>query len=125
MNLTITPRLFEAFLKCPTKCFLRSIGEVGDENSYGIWVHNQNDCYREQGIKTLVGRVTLEELVFGPFEKVDLKRARWRMAVNLIVHAGDLESCIHAVEKIISEDGCTPVKFIPIRFNFAGLTTRS
>jgi hypothetical protein len=30
----ITSALFEAYLKCPTKCFLRSQGEQGTDNAY-------------------------------------------------------------------------------------------
>jgi hypothetical protein len=37
----ITSNLFEAYLKCPTKCFLRSRGETGTENSYANWVRAQ------------------------------------------------------------------------------------
>jgi hypothetical protein len=29
----ITSDLFEAYLKCPTKCFLRSLGETGTNNN--------------------------------------------------------------------------------------------
>ena len=42
----ISPIVFEAYLKCPTKCFLRSRGEAGLENSYAGWVRSQNELYR-------------------------------------------------------------------------------
>jgi CRISPR/Cas system-associated exonuclease Cas4 (RecB family) len=44
----ITSSLFEAFLKCPTKCYLRSLGEVGAGNTYADWMKVQNDTYREE-----------------------------------------------------------------------------
>jgi hypothetical protein len=36
--MTITNDLVETFLKCPTKCFLRSCGEAGTGNLYAAWV---------------------------------------------------------------------------------------
>jgi hypothetical protein len=34
----ITSDLFQAYLKCPTKCWLRATGELGTGNSYSEWV---------------------------------------------------------------------------------------
>jgi hypothetical protein len=50
----ITSDLFEAYLKCPTKCFLRSLGEAGTNNSYANWVRAQYLYYSSEGIKQLV-----------------------------------------------------------------------
>src|SRR5215470_981233 len=46
----ITSRMFEAFLACPTKCFLRSIGQSGTDNTFTSWkeekliTYNADDC---------------------------------------------------------------------------------
>ena len=40
--MNITASLFEAFLKCPTKCYLRSVGETGAGNDYADWVKTRN-----------------------------------------------------------------------------------
>src|SRR2546421_507078 len=48
--MTITSRLFEAYLKCPTKCFLWSRGETGTSNSYADWAQVLNISYRSEGI---------------------------------------------------------------------------
>ena len=39
----ISSRLFEAFLKCPTKCWLRATGESFGGNAYAEWVKTQNE----------------------------------------------------------------------------------
>ena len=44
--MTITPTLFEALLKCPTKCWLRAAGEAPSGNPYAEWVQSQNGSYR-------------------------------------------------------------------------------
>ena len=51
-SMNVTSALFEAFLKCPTKCYLRSIGQTGGENAYAEWVHAQNDAYRSKTAKS-------------------------------------------------------------------------
>ena len=43
----ITSDLFDAFLKCPTKCYLHSTGQTGSGNAYAEWVREQNDAYRK------------------------------------------------------------------------------
>ena len=50
----ITADLFEAFLKCPTKCYLRSTGQAGSGNAYAEWVREQNDAYRKEAVQRLV-----------------------------------------------------------------------
>jgi hypothetical protein len=51
----ITSDLFEAYLKCPTKCFLRSLGETGTSNSYANWVRTQYLSYSSEGQTTCEG----------------------------------------------------------------------
>jgi len=67
----VTSDLFEAYLKCPTKCFLRSLGETGTNNSYANWVRTQNLSYFSEGIKQLVNDFTEDEVITGT---VDLGR---------------------------------------------------
>jgi hypothetical protein len=49
--MTITADLFEAFLKCPTKCYLRSRGEVGAGHAYADWLRTQNESWHRDRIK--------------------------------------------------------------------------
>jgi len=54
MSMTITNLLFEAFLRCPTKCFLRALGKAGNENAYSDWLRTQNASYCREAIKCLM-----------------------------------------------------------------------
>ena len=98
--MTITSRLFEAYLKCPTKCFLWSRGETGTSNSYADWAQVLNISYRSEGISRLKDGVASNECVAGPSEGKDLKAAKWRLAVNSKAYAENLESAIDAVERV-------------------------
>jgi hypothetical protein len=59
----ITADLFEAYLKCPTKCWLRSTGETSASNTYSEWVKVRNDSYRVNGTRQLVAESPNHEVV--------------------------------------------------------------
>jgi predicted RecB family nuclease len=113
--MNVTSALFEAFLKCPTKCYLRSTGQAGGENVYAEWVRAQNDVYRSKTAKLVIeAAADTEGPVASPAAK-DLKTAAWQLAVDLHVKAGAIESRIHAVERQPPQGQHRPAKFIPIR----------
>jgi predicted RecB family nuclease len=113
--MNITADLFEAYLKCPTKCFLRSRGEAGAGNAYADWVRSQTDSYRSEQIKELTataardGRIMTAPLTENP------KAADWGYTFDFVAQAQNLQSNIHVVERIPDEFG-RPIQFIPIRF---------
>jgi predicted RecB family nuclease len=114
----ITSDLFETYLKCPTKCFLRSLHETGTENSYANWVKAQHSSYSSKGIEHLVEGVAQDECVTGPIDSKEMWSSKWRLAIQTIARTQDLESSIHAVERLISEGGENSARLIPIRLIF-------
>jgi hypothetical protein len=46
--MVITSQLFAAYLKCPTKCWLRWTNEKPTGNTYAEWVADQNETYRDE-----------------------------------------------------------------------------
>ena len=115
----ITAGIVEAFLKCPTKCYLRSLGEVGTENAYANWARAQNESYRNDGIKRLTEGAAPDECIIGSPGTTNMKAAKWRLAMDYVVRAQNLESSLHAVERIASEGRGKPAQLIPIRFIFS------
>jgi len=113
VSMTITTYLFEAFLRCPTKCYLRSLGETGTENAYAEWVRARNETYENEGIKRLIGEHPEGECICRPPDLENLKRVKWQVAVNLSVQTQDLESIIQAVERVSSDGQGKPAQFIP------------
>ena len=114
----ITSDLFETYLKCTTKCFLRSLGETGTGNSYANWVKAEHLSYSSEGIKHLVEGVAEDECVTGPIDVKDTWSPKWRLAIQTIARTQNLESGIHAVERLISERGDKSAPLIPIRLVF-------
>ena len=120
----ITTSLFEAGLKCITKCFLRSLGEKGTGNTYADWVRTQAESYRTEGMKGLIAGAAGDEFIIGSPGAKNWKMAKWRLAVDLVVRAQSLESCLHAVERAPAEGRGQPSQFIPVRFVFTNKLTR-
>jgi predicted RecB family nuclease len=112
----LTSYLFDAFLKCPTKCYLCSTGQTGSGNAFAEWVRSQNDAYRGEATKRLTAGLPEAEVVVAPSAADDLKTAKWRLALDLPVQTGDMEIQLHAVERVPSEGRGRPAQFIPIRF---------
>ncbi len=141
--MTITPRLFEAFLKCPTKCWLRFTGEPPAGNAYAEWVQTETESYRADAARRLIANAPEAECAIAP-APTNLKTAQWRFAVDielrssrgneaqtsspeinqsLLTSAATVESRLHAVERIPSEGRGKAAQFIAIRFIYRNKVT--
>ena len=78
----ITSPLFDAFLKCATKCHLRSLGETGSGNQYADWVRAQDESYEREAARRLQEAVPEIERVVAPPANENFKAAKWRLAVD-------------------------------------------
>ena len=78
-RMKITPDLFQAHLKCPTKCWLRVTGESSSGNAYAEWVNTQNESYRVTETERLVAESPNGEVAASPAAE-NLKAAKWRLA---------------------------------------------
>ena len=85
----ITPHIFDAFLKCATKCHLRSLGEIGAGNEYADWVRGQDESYQREATRKLQEAVPETERVVAPPATENLKAAKWRLAVDLVAQTPD------------------------------------
>jgi len=80
MNISVD--LFEAFIKCSTKCWLRASGEPTSGNAYAEWVKAQNKFYRDDAAERLIVDVPANECEVAPVAE-NLKSAKWRLAVGV------------------------------------------
>ncbi|HEX7617310.1 MAG TPA: hypothetical protein VF480_01180, partial [Verrucomicrobiae bacterium] len=118
----ILSHLFEAFLKCPTKCWLRFTSEPPSGNEYAEWVQTEIESYRVAASKQSLVNLPESECAIPP-AAANLKTAKWQFAVDipartqlgssrgneaqtsppennqsLLTSAATIESCLHAVE---------------------------
>jgi hypothetical protein len=97
--MTVTANLVEAYLKCPTKCFLRWLGEASTSSEYADFVQAQQTSYRSEGINRLTQALTPNECGSGSFVTLIGKRAKWHVTIGSVARSGDLESAIDALRK--------------------------
>jgi len=90
--MAITPHLFEAFLKCPTRCWLRATGEPPSGNTYAEWVQTENESYRIEAAKRLMANTPTAECDPPPgssrreeahYSAENMKIAKWRLALDM------------------------------------------
>ena len=124
VNMTITVDLVEAFLKCPTKCFLRSGGEAGTGNAYAAWLQTKNNAFRIEGTKRLVAGVAPDKCAIGPQAMENPKPAQWHLGMDFAVQSQNLQCSCHAVQQIPSAGRGRTAQFVPIRFVFRNKLNR-
>ena len=112
--MTITNDLFEAFLRCPTKCFLRAEGALPSGNVFADWLKGEVESYRLETTTRFTKRLSPVVPFSGLLRNIDFISADWRWAVDATVRAQNLESRFHAIERIPSSSG--PAQLVPIRF---------
>jgi hypothetical protein len=71
------------YLKCPTKCWLRSGGETCEGNTYAEWVKGQSESYRAEGVRRLQDTLPEGERVVAP----PRENPKWRLAVDFVAQA--------------------------------------
>jgi hypothetical protein len=109
----ISSHLFEAYLECPTKCWLRAQSEPSTGNVYAEWRRAQNESYRKEWLERRLAIVAEADRILSPTFETDRKEATRRFAVDMRVQADDLECRIPAVERIRSEGRGRRFQFIP------------
>src|SRR5258708_7414257 len=133
----------EAFLKCPTKCWLRFTGEPRAGNTYAEWVQSEHESYRADAAKRLIANAPAGECAVAPIAET-LKTAKWLLAVDVPVRiefgnslgneaqlcmtensqslvtpaTTTVESRLHAIERIPSEGRGRAAQYTPIRYIF-------
>jgi predicted RecB family nuclease len=116
--------LFESYLECPTKCWLRSRAEPGTGNFHAEWVRAQNETYFLDGSRHLLATVPESDRATAPPIPKSPKDVTWRLAIDVRCRTTDMEACLQAVERVPAEGRGRPAQFIPYRFEFANKLTK-
>lgn len=88
-SVRITSDVFEAYLKCPTKCWLRATDEPDSGYPYSEWVKTQNKFFRATETERLLAERPESEAARTPSPEY-LKTGRWRLAVEVEVSTSAL-----------------------------------
>jgi len=113
--MTISSCLLEAYLKCPTKCWLRSAGEQITDGTCVQCTQARNESYVAAEIRRLLSRTLQSECMLSPSAD-HLKACKWRLSTGVLAQTPNLESYIHAVECLPSARRGKPAHIIVTRF---------
>ena len=88
----ITSPLFEAYLDCKTKCWLRAQAKRGAGNAYADWVRLKGESYYEEACKHLVAMFPENARAIAPHISMKTKNLVWRVATDVRLQTNRLES---------------------------------
>jgi predicted RecB family nuclease len=124
-EMNISSQLFEAYLHCPTKCWLQSRGETVSGNMYAEWARTHKEAYYKEGLKRAFEIFPETARAINPPLSKSFKDAMWRLAIDVRLQTRELESRLPLVERVPSEGRSSPVQFIPYHFEFANKLTKN
>ena len=113
----VTPLLFEAYLACPTKCFLLATDAPASDNTFATWDSRRALSYRDMGTRSLAMRHDPKEIIRdAPFHP-SWASPKSGLAINVTAQAPRFATVFHAVEwGVERRDGKAASGPIPIRF---------
>ena len=114
--MVVTTDLVEAFLKCPTKCFLWSRAEVASGNAYADWVRTKSEIFRTEGIRRLTAEAPLDRRAAGTAVTESGRSAQWQLALDFTARSENLQCSCYAVQRLQSAGQGRAAQFVPIRF---------
>src|SRR5215813_7994260 len=112
----ITSDIFEAYLNCRTKCFLRSRGETGAGIEYADWVRRRTERYREDRITEFKNIAWRDGRIIAAVLTEDPKVNDQEWVFEFVAEAPELESHIHFIERTPPKESDKPPQFVPTRF---------
>jgi predicted RecB family nuclease len=120
----VTSPLFAAYVDCPTKCHLLSLAEKVPGHTYAEWIATQNTAYHAVGIASLCRGAAADRCI-SPLDPQRLRATDWTIAQEVFAQTQDLESCVPAVERVVSAGARKAEQCVPVRFVFANKIARS
>src|SRR5215472_732024 len=96
----ITNEIFQAFLNCELKSYLKLSGAVASQREFTDWQQHLAEDYKQKCATRLRAGFAENECLFGiPFQR-DLENNEYRLVIGCTVQAEGLQSQIHALERL-------------------------
>lgn len=116
MRRLITEEIFQAFLKCKTKSHLKASGAVGPECEFADWQRRLLEDFKRKCCIQLRSNLREDECLTATFPPEGLENSKYRLVIDCIVQAQEIQSHIHALERVPSPAKTKHNPYIPIRF---------
>jgi predicted RecB family nuclease len=112
----ISEDIFQAFLRCETKSYLKFLGSTGDQREFTDWERNLGEDYKQQCCIQLRSNFREDECCVGTLLPQALENNIYRLVIDCAVHAQESQSHIHAIEQLTSPGKTKHHTYIPMRF---------
>jgi predicted RecB family nuclease len=111
----ITDEIFQAFLQCETKSHLKLSGAVGEQREFPDWERNLVEDYKRKCHRQMCADFREAECLVGVAFPQDLENSRCRLVMDCRMRAQEMQSHLHAVERLVSPGTTNHSPYIPIR----------
>lgn len=116
--MSITQEIFEAFLECPTKAYLKSRSAAWSDPGSAQWQQRSRCEFRKTGWARFRSLVPAAELYEGMPSPQILKQRLYRLILNCTITAQDIRGCLDGLELAPrathgDDDGYVPFRFVP------------
>lgn len=112
----ITEDIFQSFLQCETKAYLKFSGMVGLQREFSDWERSRVENYKQQCHGQLRSKFLEEECLISTALPRDVDKSKYRLVIGCIVSTQGLQSHIHALERSTAPENRKLTPFLPIRF---------
>jgi predicted RecB family nuclease len=111
----ITDDIFQAFLQCETKSHLQLSGAAGDQWAFPDWERTLVEAYKRQCHRQVGAAFRETECLLGGAFPQDLANRGCRLVLDCRVRAQEMQSDLHAVERVASPAQANHSPYMPIR----------
>src|SRR3989338_4877518 len=112
----ITEEIFQTFLKCKTKSYLKISGAVGTQSKFSDCEKFLTEDFQQKCRHRLLSNFRQDECFTGTLLPIDLKNKKYRIVIDCIIQTEYVHSHIQALERLHSSSGRKHNPYIPIRF---------
>src|SRR5437868_1695929 len=112
----ITDEIFQAFLKCETKAYLKSANSDAAHPEIADWRQHVVESYKEICCARLRSAFSQDECLVGPSAPQDFENNRYRLLIDCVVQAQGFLSHIPALERLPAPERTRRSLLVPVRF---------
>jgi len=116
MNMLITEDIFQAFLKCETKAYLKSSGVDESRCEYNDWQQRYFEDFKQRCSIQLRSNFREDECASYTSLSQKLENSKHSLVLDCVVRADEIQSHVHALEQVVSTGKTKHNPYIPIRF---------
>ena len=124
MPILITEEIFQAFLKCETKAYLKYPSAVGVQGEGSDWQRRLIEDFRQKCAIKLRSQFPEDECLVGASLPQIPENGKPRLVINCLAQAQEIRSSIHALERLTSHGKRKHNPYIPIRFVLSEKVTK-